>query len=160
MEYIFFYGHTKDNGYMSNFSEYTFTESGVTYDTVERYMHYKKALLFNDYEIAKKIINSNTPQEAKMLGRKVKNFDNLKWDKNKVDIVRTGIRLKFEQNGLISQALLSTGEKYLVEAASNDIIWGIGFNSKDAIANFYSWGENLLGKILMDIRTELKNKII
>jgi hypothetical protein len=29
MEYIFFYGHTKDNGYMSNFSEYTFIESGV-----------------------------------------------------------------------------------------------------------------------------------
>lgn len=160
MEYIFFYGHTKDNGYMSNFSEYTFTESGVTYDTVERYMHYKKALLFNDYEIAKKIINSNTPQEAKMLGRKVKNFDNLKWDEKKVDIVKTGIRLKFEQNGLISQMLLSTGEKYLVEAASNDRIWGIGFNSNDAVASINLWGENLLGKILMEIRTELKNKII
>ncbi len=160
MEYIFFYSHTKDNGYMSNFSEYTFTESGIAYDTVERYMHYKKALLFNDDKIAKNIINSNTPQEAKMLGRKVKNFDNLIWDEKKVDIVKTGIRLKFEQNGLISQMLLSTGEKYLVEAASNDRIWGIGYSSEKAIKNIGSWGENLLGNILMEIRTELKNKTI
>jgi ribA/ribD-fused uncharacterized protein len=56
--------------------------------------------------------------------------------------------------------LLSTGEKYLVEAAGNDRIWGIGFNSKDAIANINSWGQNLLGKTLIEIRTELKNKII
>ena len=55
MEYIFFYGHNGENGFMSNFSIHPFNEQGIQFDTVERYMHYKKALLFDDIEIAEKM---------------------------------------------------------------------------------------------------------
>ncbi len=155
MDYIFFYGHNDENGYLSNFSRQPFIENKQIFDTVERYMHYKKALLFNDTEIADNIIKSKTPYDAKQLGRKVKNFDNKLWDDNKVNIVKTGIRLKFEQNFVISQMLVATGQKHLVEASNSDRIWGIGYSSKNALQNLNSWGQNLLGKILMDIRSEL-----
>ena len=52
--------------------------------------------------------------------------------------------------------LLATGEKILVEASPYDKIWGIGFNKSNALVNKSKWGQNLLGKVLMEVRNKLK----
>ena len=156
-EYIFFYNYyDKETGYLSNFSIHSFKDDRL-FDTIERYMHYKKAMLFNDIHIAEQIMSSSTAYQTKMLGRKVKNFNQKIWDLNKKNIVKTGIQFKFKQNFAISQQLLATGNKYLVEAAKNDKIWGIGYSSSDALTNINSWGQNLLGEILMEIRAEINS---
>ena len=55
------------------------------------------------------------------------------------------------------QQLLQTGDKHLYEAAKNDKIWGIGYYAKDAIHQDPStFGQNLLGTLLMRLRTEFK----
>ena len=38
----------------------------------------------------------------------------------------------------------------------NDKIWGIGFNSEDAMDHVEEWGNNGLGKALMKVRSKLK----
>ena len=54
--------------------------------------------------------------------------------------------------------LLSTGDRLIVEASPFDRIWGIGYSAKDASANKDTWGENLLGVALMNVRRRLREQ--
>lgn len=71
------------------------------------------------------------------------------WESVKDDIMRTAVRLKFSQNEDMKQLLLSTGDAVLVEHTKNDRYWGDGGDGR---------GRNMLGKILMEIREELRNR--
>jgi ribA/ribD-fused uncharacterized protein len=54
--------------------------------------------------------------------------------------------------------LLKTGDRKLVEASPFDRVWGVGFTEKNAGANRQRWGQNLLGKALMVVRTRLEEQ--
>jgi ribA/ribD-fused uncharacterized protein len=54
--------------------------------------------------------------------------------------------------------LLATGERELVEASPLDRIWGVGFAEKSAERNRHRWGQNLLGRALMDVRARLREE--
>lgn len=162
LKFLFFWGHTvKDEITKSCFSQwfpFQFEENGISYKTAEHYMMAGKAKLFNDEEILEQILNAETPNEAKSLGRKVKNFDPKLWDEHKYEIVRQGNLLKFSQNEGFKDFLLSTEDKILVEASPYDKIWGIGMLETNPKAeNPSEWnGENLLGFALMEVRDELR----
>ena len=47
-------------------------------------------VLFNDQEIARKIMQTNDPKTQKTLGRSVKNFDGQIWNGECREIVRKG----------------------------------------------------------------------
>jgi len=117
-------------------------------------MFARKAILFNDMESYRKIMESNSPREQQKLGRLVKNFDQKIWDANKVGIVTLGNIFKFSQNEELKQILLSTKGTILVEASPFDKIWGVGLGVEDPnITNMSKWkGENLLGYILTNVR--------
>lgn len=163
VKFLFFWGHTvKDEITKSCFSQWfpcNFEENGVIYSTAEHYMMAGKARLFGDQEILEKILKTSSPQQAKSLGRKIKNFDHILWDKHKYEIVKQGNLLKFSQNPEFKDFILSTSEKVLVEASPYDRIWGIGMLETDSRAeNPLQWnGENLLGFALMEVRDELRN---
>ena len=53
---------------------------------------------------------------------------------------------------------MSTGDLLLVEASPFDRIWGIGFTAANAEVSKESWGLNLLGKALMEVRDELRQQ--
>ncbi len=162
LKFLFFWGHTvKDEITKACFSQWfplEFTENGTTYKTAEHYMMAGKAKLFNDEEILDKIVQATSPNQAKSLGRKVRNFDPKIWDEHKYEIVKQGNLLKFSQNEKFGEFLLSTNNKILVEASPYDKIWGIGMLESDSRAeNPLLWnGENLLGFALMEVRDEFK----
>jgi len=162
LDFLFFWGHTaKDEITKSCFSQwfpFKFNEDGISYKTAEHYMMAGKAKLFHDQEVFKEILTAETPNQAKSLGRKVKNFDPKIWDEHKYEIVRQGNLLKFSQNEKFKEFLLSTNDKILVEASPYDTIWGIGMLETNPRAeNPHQWnGENLLGFALMEVRDELK----
>ena len=162
LDFLFFWGHTvKEEITKTCFSQWfpcEFVEDGIVYKTAEHYMMANKAKLFNDNEILEKVLNSETPNEAKGLGRKVKNFDSQIWDNHKYDIVKQANLLKFSQNQEFRDFLLSTEDKIIVEASPYDKIWGIGMLESDKnILNPLLWnGENLLGFALMEVRDLLK----
>ena len=123
----------------------------------------QKALLFSDPEIARSILEvKSTEKQAmasvKALGRKVQNFDDAVWKKHRERIVLEGTLLKFRQNEELKEKLLETGEKTIVEASPRDRIWGIGFGEKNALGRHNKWGENLLGKVLMEARKQLREE--
>lgn len=162
LNFLFFWGHTvKDEITKSCFSQwfpFQFEENGISYKTAEHYMMAGKAKLFNDEETLEKILNAGSPNQAKSLGRKVKNFDAQLWDEHKYEIVKQGNLFKFSQNEKFKEFLLSTNNKILVEASPYDKIWGIGMLASDSRAeNPLLWnGENLLGFALMEVRDLLK----
>lgn len=51
-----------------------------------------------DTEVADRILDSETPAEAKKLGREVKGFKQQVWDENCDRVVEEGQFLKFSQN--------------------------------------------------------------
>ena len=158
-KYIFFYGHQR--GSYRSFSQWYPVDFEETIDGkkyklkhAEQAMMLKKALLFDDYKTADKILKATTPYECKTLGRNVKSFDDEVWNQNKFGfVVKTNFE-KFSQNKHLLDILLGTQNKILVEASPYDKIWGIGMSvAHPNITNENHWrGENLLGKALMVVR--------
>ncbi len=62
--------------------------------------------------------------------------------------MRAAVRAKFEQHEDLRALLLSTGNAKLVEHTANDDYWGDGGG----------YGKNMLGRILMEVRSELAAK--
>lgn len=160
-EFVHFWGHNRkrlgDKAVFSQWYEAPFHCDGNTFPTAEHWMMHQKALLFEDHKMAAKMLTTPYPGDVKNMGRKVANFDEELWDQEKITIVRLGNLLKFSQNAELEGILLDTGDAILAEASPYDAIWGIGTKDSHPNANDPSkWkGENLLGFVLMDVRTIL-----
>ncbi len=152
-QYYFFW----KNG-LSNWKHSPFVnEDGVSFTDNEMYMMWGKAMLFQDYGTADKILEAKHPSESKALGRDVKNFNQAVWDKWAKNIVYKGAKLKFEQHPDLKELLLST-EDYalLVEASPFDPLWGIKMNASQARNTPKElWrGKNWLGIVLTQLRDD------
>lgn len=137
-----------------------FKEGEQFFSSTEQYMMFHKAVLFDDVNIAAEIMKLNNPRKIKALGRKVMNYKESEWDKIRYDVVVNGNYLKFSQNEILKDYLLSTGDKTIVEASPDDDIWGIGLKENHPNAlHIEKWkGKNLLGYALMEVRDKLKEE--
>jgi len=141
---IEFYSTKDKYGEFSNFAAFGFRIDGRWYRTSE---HYFQAMKFEDAEYQEKIRETKSPMIAARLGRsrKIKIRDD--WEQVKIDVMRTAVRAKIGEHRELQELLQGTGEEELIEAAAGDYFWGIG---KDGS------GQNWLGKILMEVRDEIK----
>ncbi len=164
LKYIFFWGHSHKNSedlgkfVFSQWYPSPFKVDNIEYKTTEHWMMANKASLFGDTEIFKKIIVADKPGEVKELGRQIRNFDEIKWNAKKYEIVKNGNIHKFNQNKKLTEYLLGTSDRIIVEASPVDMIWGIGLpQDSPMIDNHYTWrGLNLLGFALMEVRDFLR----
>lgn len=162
-KYLFFWGHTSSptgeitKSCLSQWYESPFTIDGLRYLTAEHYMMAQKAKLFADDAVFTHIMACSHPNEAKHLGRLVKNFNATVWESHRFDIVVQGNLAKFSQNPALKAFLLATGTRVLVEASPVDNIWGIGLAQDHTHAQQPNhWrGLNLLGFALMVVREKL-----
>ena len=159
-QFVFFWHEYDQYGVFSQWFKYSFVVEGIRYETAEQYMMAKKALLAGDLQSYALIMNEPDPSKCKKLGKQVKNLDVAAWDRCKEEIVYHANLAKFSQNEKAQYYLLSTGDKILAEASPYDTIWGIGLEASDFDSTHPDrWpGKNLLGKILMRVREELKTK--
>ncbi|KAJ8305788.1 hypothetical protein KUTeg_016333 [Tegillarca granosa] len=113
-----------------------------------------------DYNTAKKIMETDNPREMKSLGRQVKHFNEHLWDDKCVALVEAGNEAKFSQNLDLKNYLYTTYPKTLVEANPLDKIWGIGLAKDDPLAwDESTWdGKNLLGYALTRVRERMMKK--
>lgn len=124
----------------------------------EQFFMWYKALSFHDFAIADKILKIGyNPKQYKSLGRQVKNYDDTIWNAKRDNVMATGIRLKFEQNLEMKNYLINTKYEVLVECNPYDNIWACGLSSNQSFNQPRAWrGDNRLGFLLMDLRSELK----
>ena len=155
---IRFYDPDGENGYLSNWYRADFRYAGRSYSSVEQYMMMQKALTFGDSEIAEQIQASDDLREIKRLGHMVARYNDSLWKAIRVQILRRGIRAKFQQNPRLLCDLLATGNALLAECAPRDLVWGIGIDIEDSRSGDpKEWkGRNLLGRTLMRVREDLR----
>lgn len=112
--------------------------------------HYFQAMKFLDTEYQEKIRTAKTPAQAKRLGqtRDIPIRDD--WEDEKVNIMYDACYAKFSANKILLKALISTGDKILIEHTEKDKVWGDG--------GINGGGMNLLGKTLMKVRKDLYHK--
>lgn len=149
-DYVLFWG-----GVFSNFERSAFIWDGGMFPTNEHFFMYRKAIFFEDYDTAKKILQTVHPKDAKKLGREVKNFDANKWKEVCTIHMKAGLVMKFGQNPDLLEELLKYPTQKFVECSPYDKIWGIGMPECDDALDESKWqGENLLGKCLTEVRDE------
>lgn len=159
-DYIFFWHEYLKYGFFSNWYESHFIADQVPYVHTEQYFMAQKALLFNDTDTFELIMQAETPDECKKLGRQVKNFNQAVFDEHQEEIMFRGNMAKFSQNVYLKGLLVGTGDKHLVEASPYDAKWGIQLDEATARTMDPSkWpGQNLLGKCLERVREELRKE--
>ena len=159
---IGFFLDNEEYGCFSNWYHAEFDYAGRHYHNVEQYMMFQKVMMFQQYDLAEKIMQTKDPAKCKKLGRtKFPEFNGDVWDKTCYTIVKRGVKAKFTQNPRIQKILLSTGNSLLAECSPSDKKWGIGIDINDPKKEDISkWnGQNLLGRILMEVREELGREL-
>ena len=154
---IGFHNPDERYGFLSNWYLSDFEVDGIHFTSMEQYMMYQKAILFEDKETASKILSVTDVAEIKALGRSVSNYNDSVWNGMRQVIIYKGLLEKFRQNDKLLKELLNTGDAILAECAVQDKIWGIGLSMTDpARYDQGLWkGQNLLGYSLMLVRSEL-----
>ena len=157
MNIICFHNPDEENGYLSNWYLSQFSVDEITFSSMEQYMMYKKAVCFQDYDTADRILEMEDVSQIKKLGRKVSNYDENSWNGVRQIVVYRGLLEKFGQNDELKKLLLGTGDSVLAECAVKDRIWGIGLSMTDPDRlDRACWkGQNLLGYALMMVREAL-----
>ena len=154
--FVLFWKDDEQNGWLSNWYQRKFVIDDFEYLFVEQYMMAQKAKAFRDSARYTAILRSTKPWECKALGKQVTPFDPKTWDALKYAIVKTANRAKYEQNPDLRAKLLGTGNAMIAEASPKDLVWGIGLDAATASkTDPAKWpGQNLLGRILMELREE------
>ncbi|CAB4127369.1 NADAR [uncultured Caudovirales phage] len=131
------------NRWLSNYEHSPVLLDGLVYPTIEHAFQAAKTFSLTDRE---KIRHCRLPKEARQMGRTVSLRPG--WDGMRLEVMEGLLRQKFEHDDLRAR-LLETGDQELVENNWwGDKFWGVSGGV----------GENHLGKLLMKIRSELKEK--
>lgn len=139
---IKFWRTTDEYGALSNFAHFGFMLDEVYWPTSE---HYYQAQKTRNSELQTIIRKATTPKKCKQIACQIELRED--WENIKYDVMLTALRAKFNQSKSLKELLINTGDEELVEASPYDYIWGCGADGS---------GKNLLGRALMEIRTELK----
>lgn len=154
---IWFNGRSKgDERILSNYYPFNFTVEGVEFHSVEQYYHYRR---FEGHPTEQAKILTYTGEDNAHLSRHYAhirtNQGKLIMDEEKrIEIMYEGLKLKLDHCKEFKDYLLSTGSIELVEFASwGDDFWGA---VKSTAGRGLMEGRNVLGKLLMELRTEAK----
>ncbi len=142
MKTINFYRCTQAYGCFSNFSPHPVNMKGQVWPTSEHYFQSQKFVGTSHEEEIRKC---DTPSKAAKMGRSLPLRKD--WESVKDDVMKEVIFAKFSQHTDLKEILLSTESATLIEHTTNDSYWADGGNGS---------GKNMLGKILMQAREQLK----
>ncbi len=106
--------------------------------------------------IQRVIIAQRSPMAAKMKSKPHRSRSRPDWDDVRVTVMRWCLRVKLAQNWRdFTELLLATDERPIVEESPKDAFWGARSTPNDEQLLV---GRNVLGRLLMELREELKIK--
>lgn len=140
-------------GWLGNMSPYSVLHEGKTYRTTEALF---QALRFDDESIIELIRSQKSPMAAKMVAKPHKSKMIIeKFSNQDIENMRLCLRLKLAQHPELKTLLLATNDEQIIEDTTNRhrvCPWGAKLKNGKWI------GENLLGKLWMQLRTELRSE--
>jgi len=146
MNRIEFYRVSEAYGEFSNFAPFAIEIDGVRWPTSE---HFFQAQKFVDRDRAEAIRQVASPMVAARMGRSRNHPIRADWESIKNDTMYRAVLAKFRQHAPLQELLLATGDAEIVEHTPNDSYWADGGDGR---------GLNMLGKILMRVRADLREQ--
>lgn len=106
-------------------------------------------------EIQAMIIEEASPMVAKRKSKPYRSQTRNDWDTVRHKVMRWCLRVKLAQNYTeFGQLLLLTGDRPIVEQSSKDDFWGAFVKGRDELV-----GQNVLGRLLMELRARLQDDV-
>jgi ribA/ribD-fused uncharacterized protein len=134
---------TMEYSFLSNFYPCLIEFEGDIYSTLE---HAYQAAKTHDPDERRKIREEERTGKAKRRGQRVTKRED--WEQIKVKVMRELLKKKFE-NPQLQKLLLDTYPHELIEGNTwKDTFWGV----------YQGHGKNMLGVLLMQIRSELRGE--
>lgn len=127
---------------LDNFSAHKINIWGREFATVEHAYQWKKFVDVSK-NVADKIFDAKSPEEAKNIADKNKTKVAGDWYDKRVVIMREILLEKFRQHKDVKEILKKTKNRLIIENSPVDDFWGISKNGR---------GQNMIGKIWMEIR--------
>ena len=147
MSTIKFYERGQPYFEFTNFAEFPILLDGKTWPTSE---HYFQAQKFVGTPYVEQIRNLPRPRDAFDLSRQpqVSQWLRSDWEQVKLHVMHKALQAKFSQHNHLRDMLVKTGDRQLIEHTTRDSFWGDGGDGR---------GQNHLGKLLMQVRSELSS---
>lgn len=143
---VFFY--EQEYYVLSNFSSFNLLWHGIVFPTSEHAYHWMKFPEASAAEARDAVRNAPSAHEAFQAASRYRHLRRSDWDEVKVGIMRDILRAKAQQHEYVRRKLMQTADRELIENSWRDDFWGWGPNRD---------GQNMLGKLWMQIREELRH---
>lgn len=152
-EEVVFYKTKENFGGLSNMaSGYPLQINGVRILTTEAL--YQACRFPHLPDIQREIIGQHSPMTAKMISKPHRQESRADWDEVRYKVMRWCLRVKLAQNyEEFGQLLLSTRDRSIVEQSRKDDYWGAKLIDGPGEILI---GQNILGRLLMELREKLK----
>jgi ribA/ribD-fused uncharacterized protein len=103
-------------------------------------------------EVQRLIIAERSPMTAKMKSKPYRDNSRVDWDIVRTKVMRWCLQVKLVQNWeKFSELLLETGDLSIVEDSRKDDFWGAKPEDEEILT-----GANVLGRLLMQVREQIK----
>lgn len=147
---IYFYEAGADYYEFTNFFDLSppVKIDGMEWKTTE---HYFQAMKFSHHpQLMEQVRRARSPREAFNIPRDpaMKAYIRSDWHSVKVEVMYKALLCKFMQSHTLGHLLVETRDAMLVERSPVDSYWGDGGDGS---------GENMLGILLMKVRSVIKN---
>ena len=153
-EAVVVYKTKEDFGGLSNMaSGYPLQINGVRILTTEAL--YQACRFPHLPEVQREIIGQHSPMTAKMKSKPHRKDSRPDWDEVRYKVMRWCLRVKLAQNyAEFGRLLLATRDRPIVEQSRKDDYWGakLADEAGDTLI-----GQNVLGRLLMELREKLKD---
>lgn len=154
---VFFSRHSP---YSNHNDESPFTHEGLVWNTVEKYLAWKKANQVGNHALAGKVLKLTDPVECKKILNSLKSPQtDAAWYAGAPALIVPVLYSKFSQNNYFAGLLVNSYPRQIGEA-SFDRMWGIGHSlySSDKLDPDKWTGKNILGRALQAVREQLRDE--
>lgn len=135
---------------LASFSRHEIELDDLCWPSVE---HYVQGMQLAKAERRQEVAAAPHPEAAMQLARKLTRWRpgarRADWDRLKLVYMTRGTYTKARAYAPVREALLETGERAIVETSQYDYFWGCGRDTR---------GDNHFGRVLMDVRSQLRKE--
>jgi len=131
---------------LSTMSKLGFELDDAQWPSVE---HYYQGMKFEQPELREQVRLMEHPEKAKKFVEQNKNLVREDWPRIREVMMTRAVYIKCRTHEAVARALLATGEQTIIESSLYDYYWGCGRDGR---------GNNTYGKVLMAVRSKLKQE--
>ncbi|WP_295580273.1 NADAR family protein [uncultured Lamprocystis sp.] len=104
-------------------------------------------------DVQQLILDQKSPMTAKMKSKPYRRDSRTDWDRVRTTVMRWALRAKIYCNRRFVDLLLATGDKPIVENSRKDRFWGAVPEADGTLV-----GKNVLGRLLMELRDDVRRE--